>query len=247
MDQRSVDLRLSRISTVWTMLRDAHQPDAAAGAAPWSLIQRYQRAVYRYVLGAVRDEDAADELFQEFALRVVRGAFRNADPKRGRFRDYLKTVLIHLVTDYRNRERNQLRPLDFSAAERPADDVCLMDEQFIASWREELLARAWAALQDEQRRRGQPYYSVLRYRAEHPDASSAEMAAQLSKDLCSECALTETAVRKLLQRARARFADALLDEVAGSLDNPTHDQIEQELIELDLLPHCRSALTRREH
>jgi hypothetical protein len=47
----------------------------------------YHRAVHRYLLGALRDEDAAEELFQEFALRFVRGDFRWADRGRGRFRD----------------------------------------------------------------------------------------------------------------------------------------------------------------
>ena len=40
-----------------------------------------------------RDEQLAEELFQEFALRMLRGDFRRAEPLRGRFRDYLKTVI----------------------------------------------------------------------------------------------------------------------------------------------------------
>ncbi|MFH1923401.1 MAG: hypothetical protein ABIP48_26355 [Planctomycetota bacterium] len=85
MDEDSLKSRISRISTVWTMLADAHQaPDTEARAARLAFIRRYQGAAYRYLLGATRDPDAADELFQEFALRFVQGAFRGADPKRGR-------------------------------------------------------------------------------------------------------------------------------------------------------------------
>src|SRR5579864_9724565 len=84
--------RLSRISTQWTMMFRTHaEGDNAKRAAVERLLERYCGAVYRYVLGAVRDPDVAEELTQEFALRFVRGDYRRADPTRGRFRDYLKT------------------------------------------------------------------------------------------------------------------------------------------------------------
>jgi hypothetical protein len=52
-------------------------------------------------------------------------------------------------------------------------------------------------------------------------------------------------VRKTLQRARAKYAELLVAEVARSMDDPTPDELEQELIDLELLPFCRSALGRR--
>ena len=39
-------------------------------------------AAYRYLLGAVHDPDAADDLCQDFAVRFLRGDFRRADPGR---------------------------------------------------------------------------------------------------------------------------------------------------------------------
>src|SRR5688572_2306994 len=90
---------LSHISTLWQDLLAAHSggPEAAS-AAQQRLIQRYAPAALNYLRGALRDADAADELFQEFALRFVRGDFKRVQPERGRFRDYLKTVLMHLVS-----------------------------------------------------------------------------------------------------------------------------------------------------
>src|SRR6266436_612212 len=105
--ERSDPSHLSQISTMWTMLFRAHAggPEGAVSAQR-AMMERYGGAVYRYLLGAVRDQDAAAELSQEFAVRFLRGDFRRADPDRGRFRDYLKTSLIHLVTDYhRARQR----------------------------------------------------------------------------------------------------------------------------------------------
>ena len=81
MDENTLNSRLSRISTIWTLLGNAHrEPGFAAAGAQSALIQRYQGAVYRYLLGALRDPDAADDLFQDFALRVMQGAFRRATP-----------------------------------------------------------------------------------------------------------------------------------------------------------------------
>ena len=53
-----------------------------------------------------------------------------------------------------------------------------------------------------------------------------------------------TTVRKLLHRARKLFADLLVEEVARSLGTPDAEPLEQELMDLDLLEYCRSALER---
>src|SRR5262245_47846291 len=72
---------LSRISTLWGLIHQAHGSGVdAATAAQRQLMQRYCGAAYHYLLGAVRDEDVAMDLFQEFALRFVRGDFLRADP-----------------------------------------------------------------------------------------------------------------------------------------------------------------------
>ena len=76
--------RLSQIETRWTLLLQAHRdPDATQHTALATLLPRYCRAVFRYLLRLVGDEDGAEELCQEFALRFLRGDFRRADPGRG--------------------------------------------------------------------------------------------------------------------------------------------------------------------
>jgi hypothetical protein len=77
---------LSRISTPWALLRQAHAgSEPAAVTAQRVLLQRYSGAAYRYLRGALHDEDAALDLFQEFVLRFLRGDFRRAQPAAGRF------------------------------------------------------------------------------------------------------------------------------------------------------------------
>ncbi len=79
------DERLEMISTRWTLLQRAHRDgdERGAAAARANLLENYGGAVRRYLLGALRDADAADELFQEFAYRFLHGDFRSASPERG--------------------------------------------------------------------------------------------------------------------------------------------------------------------
>src|SRR5437016_3036514 len=149
MDQQQLDQRLSRISTQWTMVFQAHQgPRDEVSRAQQQFLERYSGATYRYLLGAVHDPEVATELCQEFALRFVRGDFRRASPERGRFRDYLKTALIHLVTDHQNERRPAPRRLSPDEPEpaTPVPESLNSEHDFVQSWREELLDRTWQAL-----------------------------------------------------------------------------------------------------
>jgi RNA polymerase sigma-70 factor (ECF subfamily) len=245
MDEKDLNRRLTSISTMWTVVMQAHQGGAdEAAAARQRLLERYLVPVYRYLLGALRDADAADELFQEFALRFVRGDFKRADPERGRFRDFVRTALMNLVISHQQRKRRpQPLPLAEGIAE-PAAQPAEEDEEFVQRWREELLRGAWAALQAFERQSGKPFFAVLQLRAQHPELSSAEMAqrlgAQLGRDFSSD------ALRQTLHRAREKFAELLIAEVAESLETQDEDRIEQELLDLGLFSYCRGAWTRRD-
>ena len=117
MDSNDLNQRLSRIATQWSLVFNAHQGQADAPRADLSkLLSRYSGAAYRYLLGAVRDPEVADELTQEFALRFVRGDFRRANPERGRFRDYLRTALINLVNDHHRQQQEKPRALGVEPA-----------------------------------------------------------------------------------------------------------------------------------
>ncbi len=83
MPRPELDERLSRISTFWSAVHVAHEdPADARQAAQNLLLERYSGAAYRYLLGAVRDPDVAAELFQDFALRFLRGDFQRLPAPR---------------------------------------------------------------------------------------------------------------------------------------------------------------------
>jgi RNA polymerase sigma-70 factor (ECF subfamily) len=238
-----MDHNLATTSTLWSLVREANDgPEEAAQRARELLLERYKGAVHRYLLAALRDPNAADDLAQEFFLRFVRGDFRNADPEKGRFRDLVKTTLFHLIVDHQRRMKSRPQPLppeDFGPASTGEEAAVNSDEEFLDSWRQQLLSQTWRAL------RGQDatYYAVLRLRAENNDLSSAEMAERLTVQLGH--AVSADWVRTRLKRAREQFADLLLDELAQSMDNPTRARLEEELADLRLLAYCRDAVARR--
>jgi RNA polymerase sigma-70 factor (ECF subfamily) len=241
------ELHISRIPTAWSMVRDAHRDHTAVQQAQQRLLDRYGGAVKRYALSALRSEEAADEVFQEFALKFVRGDFVGADPERGRFRAFGKTVVYRRIVDYQRRSKKRVREgqMHSNIAEPEVDDARANgdDALFQTSWRDELLARCWQKLADDEQKSGKPYHSVLRYRVDHPDLRSPELAAGLSKQLGKE--INAGAVRVLLHRARELFGELLLDEVTESLAGGSLDDAEQELIDLQLHEYCRPALEKR--
>jgi len=236
------DQHLSQIQTSWSMVHDAKLGTAAVEAAREQLLQRYRGAVYRYVLAVVKDPSLADDLTQEFAYRFVRGDFRNADPQRGRFRKFVKTAVLNLVRDHYRRGSRQPKPVhDSSFPDGAASRSVEPDQQFVDTWKQELMDRAWKSLKSQQAT-DLPLYTVLNLRAEHPDLRSPALAERLSETLGRP--VTANWVRQVLFRARHQFAEYLLQDVLHSLNQPTADELEDELRECGLFEVCAPALNR---
>jgi RNA polymerase sigma-70 factor (ECF subfamily) len=231
---------------MWTALVRAH---GTAGDADHKelagLIERYQGAAFRYLTAATGDPDVAAELFQEFALRFLRGDFRRAAPERGRFRDYLRTSLSNLA-----RRRPGIRPrrptadLDPDQLSAEPNEPAAADEEFLVHWRESLLDCAWKGLEAAGRAGGPSYFAALRLRAECPDLSSGDLAALLTERLRPAEPITDVGARKLLQRGREMLTDLLVAEVAASVPTTDRERLAQELIDLGFYGYCRKALER---
>src|SRR6516225_7674506 len=95
---------------------------------------------------------------------------------------------------------------------------------------------AWRELEAFERDTGQPCWTVLRLRADHPDLQADRLAEMLGGRLGK--GFTIDGFRQALRRARLKFVDLLLDEVIRSLEGPTPDEVEAELIALELWSHC---------
>lgn len=243
-DQHHDDGRLSRIDTLWSVVKKAHGSDAElASSAQQQLLDRYSGAIRRYLLGAVRNRDLADELFQDFAVKFIRGDFKSADPDRGKFRSFVKTVLFRMVAlHFRKKSASKVQAVEnVPEAEDNAElPEYADDELFIKSWRDDVLARTWEAMKNSELSGGAPYNTVLRIRVENPASSSTELAGLLSKALGKT--ITSGNARVQIHRARECFSNFLIENVADSLPNATREAIEGELIELKLIDYCRENL-----
>jgi hypothetical protein len=240
--------RLSGIQTCWAIVFDAHCGQGPLViSAQQRLLLRYYRSIRRYLRALVLDADAADELTHEFVIRFLRGDFKQASPSRGRFRDLLKRSLRNLAIDYWRRKHTgkkvvALRPEDYEEPYAPDLNASGIDETFQQGWRKEMMKQAARALERFDKRSGRGYYAILHFKAAHPDKQSTELAALFGARQGKP--FTATAFRQLVRRARQKFADLLIAEVARSLHTADPDAIEGELIDLTLFSFCRHSMLR---
>jgi RNA polymerase sigma-70 factor (ECF subfamily) len=221
--------------TRWTLVLRARGDSAEAKAALSELCEGYYTPVLRFLRREGREEDAAQELAQEFFARVLSGTgFASADPERGRFRSYLLGALKHFLGDQRDRERRQKRgggaepePLETSTDTSPGLDVAdpsawPPDAWFDREWALAVMDRALGALATEfakAEKAGQ--FEALRpwLVGETPSLSQAEAATRLG--------LSEGAVKVAVHRLRRRFRELVKAEIAHTLPNPA--DVESEL------------------
>lgn len=236
--------RLSRIDTLWSVVRRAHESEVdSATDAQQQLLERYGGAIRRYLLAGVRDREAADEIFQDFALKFVRGDFKQVDPERGRFRSFVKTVLYRMVAlHFRKKGSSQERNFEAFPDQEFDSEIptAAFEQQFLDSWRDDLLARTWQALSDYEANGGGPYHTVLQMRIQRPGMKTAELAEVIADKL--DKPTSAGSCRVLVHRSREKFAMLLIETIAETLEDATNEAIESELIDLKLIDYCREAL-----
>jgi RNA polymerase sigma-70 factor (ECF subfamily) len=234
-------VRLDQIQTRWSVLRRAHASATLSGdSARHFLVVRYGPAVRTYVGAILRNPHDADELAQDVVLRLLRGDFARADPDRGRFRDLLKTAIRNMVRNHADKAgRRQGVDYDLTQAAQPANEDA--DPAWDEAWRANLLDLAMAGLQEyEQTHPGSVTYSVLKLRTDFPDAPVEDLAARLAGKTGKP--VRADAFRQQLRRARVRFAEHLIREVADGLDDPAPARVQDELAALGLLEMIRDFL-----
>jgi len=233
---------LSRIDTIWTMVHNANDSKSKGTEAQSQLFERYGMAVKKYLLASMRNEDAAADVFQEFALRLIRGDFRNANSNKGKFRSMIKTALYRLMIDYYRRNQKQKKlgsGNDFQdIAEAPESGPRF--DSFTLAWRESLLDETWNRLEQLELNTGKSYFTVLRARVDRPRLTTLQLLDSLVES--GKKFRSEAAFRVFLHRSRKRFAAILLQQVIDSLHEPTDEEVELELIELGLHHFCKPVL-----
>jgi RNA polymerase sigma factor (sigma-70 family) len=98
-------------TTRWTLVIAAADPQRQeARAALASLCERYWYPIYAYVRRRGYPADQAQDLTQEFFIRLLDGRYLDrADPEKGRFRAFILTSLKFFLADEGDRGRAQKR------------------------------------------------------------------------------------------------------------------------------------------
>ncbi len=214
-------------TTIWATITTAHTPGPEGQRAMEELVSRYHPAVERYIRLKLRDRHLADEVIQEFWHKVLTHKLAGADKNKGRFRDYIRTVLHRLVIDhFRARKLQSLPPGELLDPSSP-------DADYDRVWREVVIKRVLSRLETfEIQTAKNRYATVLNLRLKEPDASIEELTEKLSTQL--GVTVSPEAFRKTLQRARAKFLELLILELKETIHPASPEDIEAEIYDLGL-------------
>ena len=225
-------------TTRWSLVLAAgHQSHAQSSEALASLCETYWYPVYAFVRRQGYSADDSADLTQEFFARVLeKNYFRDADPARGRFRAFLCAAVRHFLSNERDRARTLKRggplppiSLDAEHAEgryllEPRDDLT-PEKLFDRRWALLLLERAINRLRDEHAAAGKTaLFDQLKgfLTGDRSDVPYAEVAKALQ--------MSDGAVRVAVHRLRRQFRDALVDDIAETVSDPSEVDAEIEYL-----------------
>jgi RNA polymerase sigma factor (sigma-70 family) len=220
-------------TTRWTLVVAAGDPDRKeARSALGSLCEHYWYPLYAYLRRSGHPPDEAQDLTQEFFIRVLEGRYLDrADPAKGRFRSFLLTSLKFFVADQGDRQRARKRgagmvvPLEYSSGEEryqrePAHDET-PEHIFERRWAFSVLDRVVEKLRNELVQHGRPEHfdRLMVFLLGQSDAPYAALA--------SEMKTSEGALKVAIHRLRKRYRELFRQEIADLVADPA--DVESEL------------------
>jgi len=220
-------------TTRWTLVVAAGDPQRKeARSALVSLCESYWYPLYAYLRRRGYPADQAQDLTQEFFIRVLEGRYLDrADRAKGRFRAFLLTSLKFFVANEEDRHRARKRgggavvPLEFSSGEEryqrePAHEET-PERIFERRWALSVLDRVVERLRNEFVHHGRPEH-FERLKVYLLGQSEAPYAA-----LAREMGTSEGALKVAIHRLRKRYRDLFRQEIADTVADPV--QVESEL------------------
>lgn len=215
-------------TTRWTLVvaaGDRHRKEARSALI--SLCENYWYPLYAYLRRRGYAAHEAQDLTQEFFLRVLEGHYLNrADPEKGRFRAFMLTSLKFFVADEKDRHRAHKRgggavvQLEFVSGEeryqREPTHEETPEKLFERRWAVSVLERVIGKLREEFVQHGRPeHFERLKvFLLGQSDAPYAVLAREMST---TEGAL-KVAIHRLRRRYRYLFRQEIADTVADSAE-----------------------------
>jgi RNA polymerase sigma factor (sigma-70 family) len=222
--------------THWSVVLSAagRQNPSHAAESLEKLCSLYWRPLYAYVRRQGESPHDAQDLTQEFFLRLLKKDYLQAvDQGKGRFRSFLLAALKHFLSNERDRARAQKRgggqsplPLDFSGEEtqvgfQPADGLT-PEILFERRWATTLLEQALARLRQQYAGQGkEPLFEQLKTTLTESRGTVAYSA------LAATLNMSEAAVKMAVHRLRDRYRGCLREEIAQTV--ASEGEIEDEL------------------
>jgi RNA polymerase sigma-70 factor (ECF subfamily) len=197
-----------------------------------SLCENYWYPLYAYLRRRCYPADEAQDLTQEFFIRVLEGRYLDrADPEKGRFRSFILTSLKFFVADEGDRDRAQKRgggmieQLEFSSGEQryqrePAHDET-PERIFERRWALTLLDRVVERLREDFVQHGRPeHFERLKvFLLGQSDTPYAALAREMNT--------SEGALKVAIHRLRKRYRELFRQEIADTVADPA--EVESEL------------------
>jgi RNA polymerase sigma factor (sigma-70 family) len=220
-------------TTRWTLVVAAADPRRTeARSALVSLCEIYWYPIYAYVRRRGYPADQAQDLTQDFFVRVLEGRYLDrARPDKGRFRAFILTSLKFFLADEADRQRALKRgggnvlPLEFSSGEdryqrEPAHSET-PERIFDRRWALSVLDRVMDRLRGEFVQQGRlPQFDRLKtFLLDRGEAPYAALARELDT--------TEGALKVAIHRIRRRYRDLFRQEIADTVADPA--EVEAEL------------------
>lgn len=224
-------------TTHWSVvLAAAEEASPGAAAALERLCRAYWYPLYAYVRRRGSSPEDAQDLTQEFFLRLLRKHYLGqVDPAKGKFRSFLLAAFTHFLANEWDRARTVKRggrisflSLNHDSAEQRLAEMSTEhspDQIFERSWALALLHEVLGRLREETNRSGRAkHFEVLKQflTGEKPADSYTKLADKLGTH--------EAALRKEVQRLRQRYGELLREEIAGTVGHP--GEVEKELCHL---------------
>ena len=228
--------RFGFASTRWSRVLAMHASDASRETALEELCRTYWSPVYAFIRRLGHDQHTAQDLTQAFFTQLLeRDSLLRADPLRGRFRAFLKTLVRHFLADQHEHERALKRGgattfigLDTSLAESwlaaPASHSS-PDVAFEKEWALSLLQNVSDRLEREHLEKGKAdLWQALR-----PFLGIGDQPPSYDQ-LSETTGLSVPALKVAVHRLRQRYRDELRAAIGDTVEDPA--QIDQELREL---------------
>ena len=223
-------------TTRWTLVVAAGDPQRKdSRSALVSLCENYWYPLYAYLRRRGHAPDEAQDLTQEFFMRVLGGRYLDkADPEKGRFRSFILTSLKFFAADQQDRQRAQKRgggavvSFEFSSGEsgeeryqrEPGHDET-PDRIFERRWALSMLERVMERLRDEfvQHDRPENFERMKVFLLGQSEAPYAALAGEMNT--------SEGALKVAIHRLRKRYRELLRQEIADTVADPA--EVESEL------------------